>query len=110
MLNLNELSTTKFLNNYWQKKPLLIRNALPDFSPMISADEIAGLATDEDMDSKLIIENPNLKNEWQIKKGPLKNMDFNQLPDSHWSCLVYGVDKVIPPISQLFDKRIFYKD
>lgn len=103
MLNFTDLTQETFLNEYWQKKPLLIKNALPNFESQLSGDEIAGLAMDEELDSKLVIENPNSKTDWQIKKGPLAASDFQSLPKSHWTCLVHGIDRVIPPISQLFD-------
>ena len=44
---LGEIGIEDFLSRYWQKKPLLIRNAFPDMQSPLSADEIAGLACEE---------------------------------------------------------------
>ncbi|EGH34670.1 ycfD protein, partial [Pseudomonas syringae pv. japonica str. M301072] len=44
---LGGISARVFLRDYWQKKPLLIRQALPDFQSPIDADELAGLALEE---------------------------------------------------------------
>jgi|GEM_PF-5182255 len=52
---LGELSAETFLLEYWQKKPLLIRQVFPDLAPLLSADELAGLACEEGVESRLII-------------------------------------------------------
>ena len=53
---LGEISAQQFLAEYWQQKPLLIRNALPDFESPLSPDDLAGLALDDDIESRIILE------------------------------------------------------
>src|SRR3989338_674527 len=53
---LGGLTARVFLRDYWQKKPLLIRQAIPDFESPISADELAGLALEEEVESRLVLE------------------------------------------------------
>jgi 50S ribosomal protein L16 3-hydroxylase len=65
------LSQQDFLEQYWQKKPLLIRQALPSFESPISPDELAGLACEEDIESRLI-EEYGANGQWQITP-PIRN-------------------------------------
>jgi hypothetical protein len=57
---LGDLSLESFLAEYWQKKPLLVRNALPKVKPPITADELAGLACEEEVEARLIIQEMRL--------------------------------------------------
>ena len=62
---LGDLSLETFLAEYWQKKPLLIRQALPGIKPPIAADELAGLACEEEVESRLIIHNAET-DQWEL--------------------------------------------
>jgi len=89
------LSQQQFLDQYWQKKPLLIRQAFPKFQSPINPDELAGLACEPEIESRLIMEHGDA-GPWQVIKGPLSDEDFATLPDSHWTLLVQDIDKHIP--------------
>ena len=95
---LGSIGVESFLNEYWQKKPLLIRNALDDIKSPISADELAGLACEEDIESRLII---NHSETWQLQHGPFNENTFSQLPPSHWTLLVQAVDHYVPAAGDL---------
>lgn len=103
MLNFPNLSVQTFLTEYWQKKPLLIRGAFTEFTPPLSAAELAGLAMETDFESRLIIQTPAKQPEWHLKRGPLTKKDFKNLPKSHWTLLVQGVDRFIPEVAALLD-------
>ncbi|KTD82513.1 JmjC domain-containing protein [Legionella waltersii] len=103
MLNLNNLSISSFLTNYWQKKPLVIRQAFPGFNNPISPDELAGLALEEEIESRLVWETPNQSPQWHLKRGPFTDKDFSSLPNAYWTLLVQGVDRVIPEVYALLD-------
>lgn len=103
MLNFSKLSLNEFLTEYWQKKPLLIQAALPDFKNHLSPEELAGLAMEEEIESRLVIQSPGKSPEWSLKHGPFSNKDFKKLPKSHWTLLVQGVDRLIPEITSLLD-------
>ena len=100
MINFN---IETFLNEYWQKKPLVIRNAIPNFINPLSADELAGLALDDDMESRIVIETPHQTPCWQLQTGPFAESIFKTLSKTHWTLLVQGVDRVIPPVMDLLD-------
>lgn len=95
-----ELNADLFLREYWQKKPLLIRNAFPDFTPCISADELAGLACEEDVESRLI-ENDPVSGRWQLAQGPFQPERFSELGEHPWTLLVQAVDHWVPDVAPL---------
>ncbi|MDC9729773.1 MAG: cupin domain-containing protein [Methyloprofundus sp.] len=103
------LSQQDFLAQYWQKKPLLIRQAFPNFASPISPDELAGLACEDEVESRLI-EEKGASGKWQVTRGPLSEKDFARLPETHWTMLVQDVDKHIPELQTLLDPLRFIPD
>lgn len=99
---LGDMSVEDFLANYWQKKPVLIRQAFPNFECPLEAEELAGLACTEGVLSRLILEQGG-EYPWQLKTGPFKGEDFEQLSDHHWTVLVQEVDRHVPAIADLYD-------
>lgn len=99
---LGNISIDTFLNEYWQKKPLLIRNAFPDFISPIEPDDLAGLAMEEDAESRLIFEN-GTKGPWELKHGPFNEEDFANLPEKDWTLLVQAVDQWVPELADILD-------
>jgi 50S ribosomal protein L16 3-hydroxylase len=102
---LGKLTVERFLTEYWQKKPLLIRNALPDFTCPITPEELAGLACEEGVESRLIQERGEAP--WQVKHGPFTEEDFLALPDSHWTVLVQEINKHVPEFALLQERFTF---
>lgn len=100
------LSQQQFLTEYWQKKPLLIKQAFPDFICPLSPEELAGLACESDIESRLVIEHQN----WQCLHGPLTDDDFASLPQSHWTLLVQDVDKHVPETAEILAPFRFIPD
>lgn len=101
MLNFSSLSVADFLNHFWQKKPLLIPHALPEFNAYLSPDCLAGLAMEEDIESRIVLHTPKKAPHWHLKRGPFTRDTFRRLPKTHWTLLVQGVDRFIPEISAL---------
>ncbi|GJM17682.1 MAG: cupin [Thermodesulfobacteriota bacterium] len=106
MQQLGNITQSDFLKQYWQKKPLLVRQAFPNYKSPISPEELAGLACEEGIESRLIQEN-GPDRPWQVQYGPFKENDFTSLPKSHWSLLVQAADHHIPELSQLLDEFNF---
>lgn len=103
---LGELSVEQFLAEYWQKKPLVIRNALPDFNCPISAEELGGLALEPEVESRIILEKDGAT-PWELKNGPFNEDDLTSLPDNHWTLLVQEANKHIPEFALLQDRFTF---
>jgi len=104
------LSQQQFLQQYWQKKPLLIRQAFPEFKSPISAEELAGLACEPEIESRLIEQYGQNGYSWQVTTGPLSEEDFARLPETHWTMLVQDVDKHVPELEPLLDPLRFIPD
>lgn len=106
-----DLTPEAFLQTYWQKKPVLLRQALPSFQTehglnhFIDADELAGLACEDGVESRVIVEQglPPQHTPWQVMNGPLSPEAFTQLPETQWTLLVQDVEKHIPELADVFD-------
>ncbi|MFK0573760.1 JmjC domain-containing protein [Endozoicomonas sp.] len=98
---LKNLIPANFLSEYWQKKPLRIRQAIPDFKPPVSADELAGLSLEEEVESRLILEQGDTP--WELRHGPFTEETFSTLPENHWTLLVQAVDHWVPEIHELLE-------
>lgn len=103
---LGDISTRQFLSDYWQKKPLLIRQAFKGFENPFSAEELAGLACEDDIESRIILEKDGIK-PWELRHGPFTEQDFARLPQSHWTLLIQDVEKHIPELCNITDRFDF---
>ncbi len=103
---LGGISREEFLKQYWQKKPLFINQAIPGYQSPLDAEEFAGLACEEGVESRLLMEKGGDK-PWQLRHGPFEESDFTSLPDSHWTFLIQAVDHLIPELACLVDKFDF---
>jgi 50S ribosomal protein L16 3-hydroxylase len=82
---LNHLTAERFLREYWQKKPLLIRGAFPDFDAPLAPQEVLALAARDDVESRLITHRGR---EWQLQHGPLSGRDLKAARGSAWTVLL----------------------
>lgn len=105
MSSVNPFNTQEFLDNYWQQNALLARQALklPD---LIDADELAGLAIEDGIESRLISTEPGT-DVWHLKHGPFTEDDFQNLPPSHWTLLVQAVDHWVPEVRSVLKEFQF---
>lgn len=94
-----------FLAEYWHKKPTIIKQGFKDFTDPISAEELAGLTMEEEIDSRFV---SNLNGEWRAQHGPLPKSLFTQLSESHWQLIVQacnhwhlGAAELVEPFKQL---------
>ncbi|HRN62590.1 MAG TPA: cupin domain-containing protein [Luteimonas sp.] len=86
------MTPARFLRDYWQKRPLLIRNAFPGFVSPIEPEDLAGLACEELALSRLI-RHDRARDAWQLQSGPFPEELFPTLGDRDWTLLVQDVDK-----------------
>ncbi|MEW8506375.1 MAG: cupin domain-containing protein [Candidatus Thiodiazotropha sp.] len=105
----NGLTAESFLTDYWQRKPLLFHNPLPDFNCGLDANDLAGMACEETVESRLVLEKHGAT-PWEARYGPFDEELFAGLPESHWTLLVQDVDKHIPEVAKLLDFFRFIPD
>src|SRR5690554_368227 len=97
---LGSISREEFLRDYWQKKPLLIRQAIPGFTPPLDIDELAGLTLEETVESRLVMEQ-GPESPWQLFNGPFEESFLQNLPEKDWTLLVQAVDHLLPEVGEL---------
>jgi 50S ribosomal protein L16 3-hydroxylase len=87
MTLLGDITPAEFLRDYWHKKPLLIRQALPGFQAFLPRDELFALAAQDDVESRLISRSDG---QWKLDSGPQAKLPAPAQPD--WTLLVQGVN------------------
>jgi len=102
-------SPAEFLDTYWQKQPLVVRDALPDLDSPLSPEELAGLACEQGVESRLILKEGGA-HPWELREGPFAPEAFTELPETHWTVLVQEVDRLIPEVGALLDRFHFLPD
>ncbi len=102
-----------FLAQYWQKKPLFIPAAFNDLIPPLSADELAGLACEEGVNARLVLEHSGSDAQtspWSVEYGPFDEARFARLPESSWSLLVSDIENLLPEAAEIIRKFRFIPD
>jgi 50S ribosomal protein L16 3-hydroxylase len=95
---LGGLSPAAFLRAHWQKRPLLVRQAIPGFRGIVSRDAFLALATRDDARSRLVIHHPRRApaRRWERHDGPFGALEADMLPARGWTLLVNSVESLIP--------------
>jgi 50S ribosomal protein L16 3-hydroxylase len=101
---LGECSAARFFARHWQKAPLLVRAALPGFSGVVSAAQLAALACRDDAQSRLVIRRAH---RWEAHQGPLDRRLLRRLPARGWTLLVHEVDHFFPRARELLERFSF---
>ncbi|MCE7796673.1 cupin domain-containing protein [Sphingobium sufflavum] len=99
-MQLTDFDTDLFLRDYWQQKPLLIRNPWADWHNPLDPDELAGLACEAGVESRLVTQ---AGGDWKLEQGPLAEDRFATLGKSAWTLLVQAVDHHVPEVAALID-------
>lgn len=99
-----KLGAEQFLKQYWQRQPVLLRQAFPGFEDPISPEELAGLACEQEVESRLVFTEPT---NWRLQNGPFVERDFTSLPARDWTLLVQAVDQWVPEVKQIMQAASF---
>jgi len=102
---LGGISADVFLRDYWQKKPLLIRQAIPDFVSPLDGNDLAGLSLEELVESRIVLEHGETP--WQLKQGPFDDDTYSTLPERDWTLLVQAVDQFSPEVAEVLEHFTF---
>lgn len=104
---LGGLTPAQFMKRHWHKKPLLVRQAIPDFAPSVGRAELVALAAQDDVESRLIVHNAK---GWKMKCGPLARRSLPPFSQKKWTFLVQGVDLHHEGVHQLMQQFRFVPD
>ena len=103
---LGGITAEQFLSEYWQKKPLLVRNALPEIAGILEPNDVMELALEEEVSARLIKQKDKDPNQWTVKSSPLIKGDFQKMPKL-WTLLVQAVDHYSFDMAELWKKFPF---
>lgn len=98
-MKLAHFDPAHFLATHWQRAPLLIRNPWDDWQSPVEADELAGLACEREVESRLIEQTAG--SDWAVEHGPLAETRFASLGANPWTLLVQAVDHHVPQVAAL---------
>ena len=104
---LGGLTPQQFMRRHWQKKPLLVRQAVPDFSPPVVRARLFELAGQEGVESRLA---QNVKGRWSLRKGSMPRRSLPPLSRPDWTLLVQGVDLHDDAVHALMNRFRFIPD
>ena len=96
------MPAARFLKEYWQKKPLLIRQAFPGYVSPIQPEDLAGLACEEAALSRIVVHD-RANDRWTLRSGPFQEDEFPGMPDHDWTLLVQDVDKWDADVRELLE-------
>jgi len=106
-----KLSAQKFLAEHWQKAPLFMPGAIRSMRPVISRNELAWLATLDDVESRIVFtERSGAASRYRAESGPFEPDYLQALPKRDWTLLVHDVDKHLPTMRRLFQQVPFIPD
>jgi 50S ribosomal protein L16 3-hydroxylase len=101
---LGGITATKFLRDYWQKKPLLIRQAFDDFTGVVEREALFALACRDDVESRIV---KYQQSEWRVSHGPFTNNVFTKARKRDWTLLVQDLNHCIPEAEELLQQFDF---
>lgn len=104
---LGGLSPQQFMRRHWQKKPLLVRQALPGMRPLLDRAALFALAGQEDVESRLVAQTPK---GWKFRHGPFAPRALPPLKQPRWTLLVQGVDQLDDAAHRLMNQFRFVPD
>jgi 50S ribosomal protein L16 3-hydroxylase len=104
---LNGLTPSQFMQRHWQKKPLLIRQAIPGFQALLDRPALFDLAEQDEVESRLIQQTPK---GWNMRNGPLARRALPAVKSPNWALLVQGVDQHVESVHALLQQFRFVPD
>ncbi len=107
---LGGLTPQLFMKRHWQKKPLLVRQAIPGFVPLLDRGELFDLAANEDVQARMVIQEPDKSPAWRFKHGPFERRTLPALKRPGWTLLLQGVDLHHDAVHGLMNQFRFVPD
>ncbi|MEO6387321.1 MAG: cupin domain-containing protein [Croceibacterium sp.] len=106
-MKLTNFDADAFLRDYWQMRPLLIRNPWDAWQNPLEPDELAGLACEDGIESRLV---ERAGEAWNTEQGAFPERRFGALREANWTLLVQAVDQFMPAVAALIEPFRFVPD
>ncbi len=107
LARLGEIGVRRFMREYWQRRPVLIRAAFPDFAPPVGRRRMFELAASADVESRLIVRHGA---RWSLRHGPIPRRSLPPLAQARWTLLVQGLDQADAGAHELLARFRFVPD
>ena len=107
---LGGISPAEFMRRYWQRKPLLVRQAIPNFKPLLSRSELLAMGTLPEVESRLVVGADGGQRDWRMQRGPFGKREIPKLTERDWTLLVQGVDLHSDAVAALMKQFRFVPD
>lgn len=107
---LGGLSPQAFMKRHWQKKPLLVRQAIANFAPPVDRAALFAMAELDDVQSRLVIGQGSGQAGWRLCQGPFARRSLPALKQTGWTLLVQGVDLQHEAVHALINRFRFIPD
>jgi len=104
MTLLGGLTVHTFLRDYWQKQPLIIRQALPQFKGLLDPQQLIALACDQDAQARVVTQK---RGQWQLHQAPFEAEDFDSPAKTKWTVLLQGLNHYLPEGEELLKQFSF---
>ena len=105
---LGGLTPAQFMRRHWQKTAHLVRQAIPDFTGVLTRRELFALAGRDEVESRLVVKGGSAKKPlWSLEHGPFRPSDFRSLPATGWTLMVQGVDLHVDAAAALLQRFAF---
>jgi 50S ribosomal protein L16 3-hydroxylase len=101
---LGGISPAQFMQRYWQRKPLLVRQAIPGFKPLVDRATLFAMAADREVESRLVVK------PFKVQHGPFARNKLPKLSQNDWTLLVQGVDLHDDKVADLMHQFRFVPD
>lgn len=107
LTHLGKHTVERFMRQVWQRRPLLVRQALPSFPPPLTREQLFRLASRDDVESRCV---SSFGGRWQLARGPFERSSLPSASRRCWTLLVQGVDLHLPAAQALLQSFRFVSD
>ena len=98
------MAASVFLRRCWQRKPLLVRGAIPGIGAWPGKRKLFTLAQRADVESRVVSRRAG---RWNVAHGPLGRAELERQPARNWTLLVHGVNHHCAELEQLLRRFSF---
>lgn len=107
---LGGLTPAEFMQRWWHRRPLLVRQAWPGVQPPVDRRALFELAASDEVESRLVVrsgEGAASEASWRLERGPLPRKSLPALKQGGWTVLVQGLNLHVPAAAEMLNRFRF---